>query len=110
MSEKKILSPTVFVFKHPKKEAHVEKVTLRGHVVTCGCGEPWFAAVEAVNGDRRTSFQPLAGQSCPTCGKFPTHDTTSALEEMEVDMPLMFGKLWLPGPSDGRAVVKEKKE
>jgi hypothetical protein len=85
-----------FVRRRLPKPAHVEKITLHGHVISCACGEPWFAATEAVNGEARCLLQPLAGQSCPTCGAPPTRTTTSAREEMKVDVPLQFGQLQLP--------------
>lgn len=101
--------PYGFVFNRPKKPKHTETITLRGHVVTCACGEPWFAATEALGtGENKAHrLQPLAGQKCPTCGAGPKPGTISAPEEMSVDVPLVFGRQpLLPVPTDGAAIVK----
>ncbi len=85
-----------FVRQHLKKTVHVEKITLVGHVITCSCGEPWFAATEARNAMGRETFLPLCKHACPSCGKAPTPATTSAREEREESVSMTPGGA-LPG-------------
>lgn len=72
----------IFVKNSPEKTRHAEKITMRGYVITCGCGAPWFAAVLALNSEGRELMgKPLQEHRCPECGNAPTKATTSAIEE-----------------------------
>ncbi len=91
-----------FIRRHLAKPGHVELVTMRGHLVTCGCGEVWKAATSATNSEGRTTYQELVGQRCPSCGKAPMMNTISAPEEWTERVTLDGG-----GPNRGRGVVRQ---
>lgn len=78
--------------KGPNKPA-VVRVEMKGHIITCSCGEPWFAAVEAKSEGQPSRFTPLEEHHCPNCSQPPTARTTSMLEERVEMVPLTFRQL-----------------
>ncbi len=91
-----------FIRRHLPKPGHVEQVTARGHLVSCGCGTVWKAATWMRNSEGREFLLALHEQACPDCGKGATVATTSAIEEWVERVTIGDGAV----PNRGKGLVR----
>jgi hypothetical protein len=83
----------IFIRRGLKKPAHVERVKLQLHPVKCVCGSVFYASPGLLEGDK---------DRCPDCGELPRPGRVSALEEVDLDVPVVFGNVGAVVPSRSR--------